>query len=146
MTVAAALQRTLDELEIRNAIARLALATDQGDLDEYASLFSEDALLEMRSESGKARVVSPTRGRSAILAGGQKRRADGIAGPGSHVAHAIQSSAVMLSGDTAQASTYVMIYKNTQAAPELMAMKIYHDEFIRTAEGWKVASRFIDPV
>jgi hypothetical protein len=141
-----AIRGAIDELEIRNAIARIAAATDQGELDEYASLFSEDAVLEMRSPPDKPVLVPPTKGRAAILAGGKKRRADGIVGPGSHVAHAIQASAITLAGDTAKARTYVIIYKNTHATPEPMAIKIYLDEFVRTPGGWKVISRLIDSV
>jgi hypothetical protein len=139
-------QRTIDELEIRNVIARLALATDLGDLDEYASLFTSDAHLEMRAEPGKPQVVPPTKGRDAILAGGQKRRADGMTGPGSHVAHTIQTSAVTVSGDSATARTYVVIYKNTHTKPEPLSLRVYNDEFVHTSDGWKLASRYIDPV
>jgi ketosteroid isomerase-like protein len=141
-----AIQRAVDESAIRNVIARIAAATDQGDLNEYASLFSDDAVLQMRSPPDKPAVVPPTRGRAAILAGGQKRRAEGMAGPGSHVAHAIQSSAVTVSGNTAQARTYVVIYKNAHAAPEAMAIRMYLDDLVRTPEGWKVSSRLIDSV
>jgi hypothetical protein len=139
-------QRMIDELEIRNVIARLAMATDLGDLDEYASLFTGDAHLEMRAEPGKPQVVPPTKGRDAILAGGKKRRADGMTGPGSHVAHTIQTCAVTVSGDAATAKTYVVIYKNTHTRPEPLSLKVYDDAFVRTSDGWKLASRYIDPV
>jgi hypothetical protein len=139
-------QRTIDELEIRNVIARLAMATDLGDLDEYASLFTGDGHLEMRAEPGKPQVVPPTKGRDAILAGGKKRRAEGMTGPGSHVAHTIQTCAVTVSGDAATAKTYVVIYKNTHTKPEPLSLRLYNDAFVRTSDGWKLASRYIDPV
>jgi hypothetical protein len=140
------MERTIDELEIRNVIARVAMATDLGDLHEYASLFTSDAHLEMRAEPGKPQVVPPTKGRDAILAGGQKRRADGMTGPGSHVAHAIQASAVTVSGASATARTYVVIYKNTDTRPEPLSLRVYNDELVRTPEGWKIAARYIDAV
>jgi SnoaL-like domain len=145
MTSEQEIRRALDEVEIRNVIARIAMATDRGNLEEYASLFSEDAHLEMRVEAGKPQVVPPTKGRVAILAGSTKRRADGISGPGSNSAHALQTSAIIVSGDSAKALTYVVLYKNTQATPEPLAIKLYNDTFVRTAQGWKVASRYIDP-
>jgi hypothetical protein len=146
MTSDQAIRRTMDEVEIRNTIARIALSTDLGDLEEYAACFAEDAHFEMRVEPGQPTVVPPTKGRAAILASSKNRRASGTSGPGSHVAHAIQTSAITVTGDKATGKTYVMIYKNTQAVPEPMAFKIYNDEFVRTSEGWKLAVRYIDPV
>jgi hypothetical protein len=141
-----AIQRMIDETEIRNVIARLAMATDRGDLEEYASLFAEDAVLEMRSPPGQPSVVPPSKGRAVILAGSQKRRADKIAGPDSDLAHAVQASAIKVTGDKATAQTYVVLYKNVRAKPDAVSMKIYNDEFVRTREGWKLAIRYIDPV
>src|SRR5579871_1022950 len=136
-------RRLLDEVEIRNTIARIELATDLGDLDDYAACFAEDAHFEMRVEPGQPTVVPPTKGRAAILASSKKRRASGTSGPGSHVAHAIQTSTITVSGDKATGKTYVVIFKNTQAAPEPMAFKVYNDEFVRTPEVWKLAVRYI---
>jgi hypothetical protein len=146
MTSEHAIRRAADEIEIRNTVARLAMATDSGALDEYASLFTEDAQFEVRSEPGKPPMIPPTKGRAAILAGGMKRRADGLTGPGTGIVHAIQTSAISITGDTAKARTYVVIYKNSQATPEASVIRVYNDEFVRTLEGWKVAARFIDPV
>jgi hypothetical protein len=144
MTSDQAMRRTIDELEIRNVIARIAVTTDGGSLEEYAAQFSEDAHLEMRVEPGKPSVVPPTKGRAAILASSTKRRADGISGPGTHMAHAIQTCAVTVTGDTAKGRTYVVIYKNTHAVPEPVGLKVYNDDFVRTPEGWKLAVRYID--
>ena len=76
------MRRAMDEVEIRNTIARIALSTDLGDLEEYAACFAEDAHFEMRVEPGQPTVVPPTKGRAAILASSKKRRASGTSGPG----------------------------------------------------------------
>jgi hypothetical protein len=146
MTTDPITRRVADELEIRNIIARIALTTDLGDLDEYASFFADDAHFEMRVEAGQTPLVPPTKGRAGIVAGSKKRRADGVSGPGCHMAHCLQTSTVAVTGDTAKAQTYVIVYKNTDKVPEPVAMKIYRDDYIRTAEGWKLSCRFIDPV
>lgn len=137
-------RRAIDELEIRNNIARMAIATDIGDLDEYASLFSDDAHLEMRADPGKPSMLPLTKGRAAILVGAKKRRDEGVSGPASHMVHAIQSSAITISGDTAKAITYVVIYKNAHTKPEGTSIKVYKDEFVRASDGWKLAARLID--
>ena len=75
------LQRVADELEIRNLLARLAQLADGGDLDDYVSLFAEDAVWE---GYGPAR-----RGKADILAGATERRAAGGQGPGTHSYHIV---------------------------------------------------------
>lgn len=139
-------QLALDEHEIRSVIVRLAMFTDGGDTEAYGALFTEDARLEMRAEPGQPSPVPPTEGRAAILAGSKQRREAGMTGPGTGAAHALQQSMVTVTGDTATAKTYVIIYKNANASPEALAMKVYNDEFVRTSEGWKLAVRYIDPV
>jgi len=137
-----AIRRAADESEIRNLIARIALATDVGDLDEFASLYAENATLQMRSVPG----VPPDQGLQAILAGSRKRRADGVTGPGSGMVHAIQSSAISVTGNEATAKTYAVLYRNVLTAPEGRGIIIYNDSFARTAEGWRLAVRYIDSV
>ena len=137
-----AIQRMVDETEIRNIIARIAIASDVGDLDEFASLYAGDATVQMRVVPG----LPPDEGLEAILAGSRKRRADGITGPGSGMVHAIQSSAISVAGDEASAMTYVVLYRNGHASPELSGILIYNDGFARTAEGWRLTSRCIDPL
>lgn len=38
------LQRVADDLEVRNIVARIAQLSDEGALDDYARLFTEDAV------------------------------------------------------------------------------------------------------
>jgi ketosteroid isomerase-like protein len=137
-----AFQRSADEAEIRNLIARIALATDVGDLGEFVSLYAEDATLQMRVVPD----LPPDAGIEAILAGSRKRRADGITGPGSGMVHAIQSSAIAVTGDEAKAQTYAVLYRNATSKPEISAIIIYNDAFVRTADGWRLSLRYIDPV
>jgi len=137
-----AIQRAVDETEIRNLIARIAFATDVGDLDEFASLYAEDACLQMRAVPG----LPPDEGLETILAGSRKRRADGITGPGSGMVHAIQSSAISVAGDEATAKTYVVLYRNDHTKPEMSGIIIYNDAFVRRAKGWRLSVRYIDPV
>ena len=137
------LRQVADELEIRNVIARLAQLADSGDLDEYGSLYTEDAHWELLSSPGDPSMMAPRRGRADIIAGGRERRASGGQGPGSHTRHVLSTSAVRVSGDTAVATSYLTFYKNTDTQPEIMIMTSYADQLKRTREGWKVASRIM---
>jgi ketosteroid isomerase-like protein len=137
-----ATRRGADISEIRNIIARIALAADLGDLEEFASLYSADATVQMRVVPD----LPPDVGLDAILAGAKKRRAGGITGPGSGMVHAIQSSAISVSGDKAASKTYVALYGNAHTRPELSAILIYSDSFARTADGWRLSERSVEPV
>jgi hypothetical protein len=137
-------RRVADELEVRNLIANLAILGDGGDLDQYSSLFTEDARWEMRSEPGTANVAAPIVGRVNILSAARGRRADGVSGPGSNNYHCILTSAVTLDGDRATAISYFAFLKSAATAPNLAMFRIYRDQFVRTREGWKVLSRYVD--
>ena len=119
-------QDAADITEIRNIIARIAIASDISDPGEFAELYAEDATLQMRVVPD----IPPDVGLEAILAGARKRRTDGITGPGSGLVHAIQQSAVSVSGDEATAKTYVVLYGNALAKPELNGVLIYNDAFV----------------
>ncbi|HEV8296815.1 MAG TPA: nuclear transport factor 2 family protein [Acidimicrobiales bacterium] len=129
-------RRLADELEIRNLIARLAHLADGGDLNEYVSLFTEDASWEMPG--------GPRRGRADILAGATERRTTGTTGPGSATRHVLTTIGVTIDdADTATTDSYWMFYGDTTTAPAVRLMGLYHDTFRRTDEGWKLARREI---
>jgi 3-phenylpropionate/cinnamic acid dioxygenase small subunit len=132
------LQRIADELEIRNVIHRLAQLADEGTLEDYAALFTEDAVW-----GGSAFGVR--RGKADIIAGGRERRASGVAGPGSHKRHVITTTAVQVAGDRAQARSYMLFYVDCDTAPKVGVATVYQDEFRRTPSGWKLAQRSIEP-
>lgn len=131
-------RQVADELEIRNLLARLAQLADDGDLNEYIGLFTEDAIWEMPA-------YSPRRGHEDLLAGARERRAAGTQGPGTNTHHVIVNVAVWLDGDNARTKAYFMFVGNTNAAPVYRSMGVYNDRFVRTAAGWKMQHRQITP-
>ena len=131
------LRRVADELEIRNLLARLAHLADDGDLDEYIQLFTDDA----RWDAGAAFGCKV--GHEEIRAGVVERRSTGTAGPGSHSRHVITTSAVEVAGDRATGCSIFHFYVNTNEAPQLALLGVYEDEFARTDRGWCLAHRKI---
>lgn len=128
--------RLADELEIRNLVARLAQLADMGDLEEYVSLFTDDAAWEMPG--------GPRHGQADIMAGAKERRAAGTTGPGSNTRHVISTVAVRADGtDTASSDSYWQFFGNTTTAPAVQLMGHYHDTLRRTPDGWKLARREI---
>jgi hypothetical protein len=147
------IQWAVDELEIRNVIASLALLSDMGDIDEWGMLFTEDADYTTASGAG-------WHGRAEIVESGRQRRARGTHGPGSNNRHLSASVVVRSTGpDTAEAESYLAMYKDlipegdnhsaegsgtdgpAEKSPELLVLGYYRDRFRRTSEGWKVAHR-----
>ncbi len=124
-----------DELQVRNLIARIAQLADMGGLDDYVQCFTRDACWEMPG--------APRRGWDDIRAGGQQRRATGQSGPGSASRHVITTVAVSVAGDVAEATSYWQFYIATDSAPQLQSMGHYDDEFVRTADGWRLDRRHI---
>ena len=147
------IQWAVDELEIRNVIASLALLSDMGDIDEWGTLFTEDA--DYTTESGAG-----WHGRAEIVESARQRRARGTHGPGSNNRHLSASVLVRSTGpDTAEAESYLAMYKDrvpddddplsespgqdeeVEKSPTLLVLGYYRDRFLRTSDGWKVAHR-----
>jgi hypothetical protein len=147
------IQWAVDELEIRNVIASLALLSDRGDIEEWGLLFAEDA--DYTTATGSA-----WHGRADIVASGRQRRERGTHGPGSGNRHLSASVLVRSTGpDTAEAESYLAMYKDLEPegddhaaedvgedgeitkSPTLLVLGYYRDRFTRTSDGWKVAHR-----
>ena len=130
-------QQVAGELAIRNLIARLAQLADDGDLDEYIQLFTDDA----RWDAGAA--FGCRTGHDEIRAGAVERRASGTAGPGTHTRHVITTSVVSAQGDSGTGRSVFHFYRKTDGVPELALIGIYEDAFERTERGWCLAHRKI---
>jgi uncharacterized protein (TIGR02246 family) len=126
-------RRVADELEIRTVVARLAQYADDGDLDDYLDLFTEDAVWNMPG--------APRTGRADIRAGAEARRASGETGPGSHSRHMVTTMAVTLDGDDGVCDSYWLFYVDTDSAPVVKLCGAYRDTFRRAPSGWKLARR-----
>jgi len=133
--------RVAAELEIRNLIARVAQLADHGDLEEYASLFTEDGSWEFPGR--------PRRGRADILVGARERRSQKITGPGSATRHVITTLAVQVAavqvaeGTTAIADSYWLFWRDTTTSPVLFNMGHYHDVVRHEGGAWRIARREI---
>jgi SnoaL-like domain len=146
------IQWAVDELQIRNVIASLALLSDMGDIEEWGMLFAADADYTIGGRPFE-------KGRAAIVESGAGRRARGTHGPGSNNRHLSASVLVRSTGpDTAEAVSYLAMYKDLPPEgdgsdpenlgkegetkfPELMVLGTYRDRFRRTTDGWKVTHR-----
>jgi uncharacterized protein (TIGR02246 family) len=124
------------ELEIRNVISRIAILADQGDLDEYADQFTEDAVWTLPG--------APRRGRAAIRAGAEERRGQGITGPGTATRHLSTTVTVSVERpDRAVADSYFVFLQDTTTSPTIVNMGAYHDTLVRQGQTWRLARREI---
>ncbi|MFE4667552.1 nuclear transport factor 2 family protein [Streptomyces sp. NPDC056716] len=128
----------MDELAVRNVLARIAHTSDTGTIEEYAACFTEDARWEMAGR--------PVRhGRAEIAAAGAERRGAGTTGPGTHTRHLVSTVAVTVDGDRAVAESCWQFCTGTAARPVLAAMGSYHDTLRRTEAGWLLSERIVRP-
>ena len=132
------LQRVADDLEVRSAVARIAQLSDEGGLDDYLAMFTDDAVWDGGS------VFGVRKGHADILAGAKERRAAGTSGPGSHNRHVITTSAVRVEGDVARVRSYFLFYVECDKTPSARVVGVYQDEFRRSKAGWKLARRVIE--
>ena len=131
-----ATQRIVDDIAIRNDLARIAHLADHGDdLDDYLSCFTTDAAWNF---PGGGR-----HGHADIRAGSEERRADGSAGPGSNSRHFVSTIDIRLTGDTATSDSYFMYVSQTDVAPRIANTGHYRDAWTRTDSGWRIKERVV---
>jgi 3-phenylpropionate/cinnamic acid dioxygenase small subunit len=133
-----------DDAQIRSVLARIAQLADAGDLDEYLSLFTEDAVWAMPDNPSVGMVANEKRGHAEIRAGAEERRASGLQGPGTQSRHVLTTTAVSVgSDDRATVRSYFMFLVDTTTTPSVRTAGQYDDVLVRTADGWKLSHRTI---
>jgi 3-phenylpropionate/cinnamic acid dioxygenase small subunit len=134
------------DADIRNVLARLAHLADSGDLDEYLTLFTEDAVWGMPDNPSIGMLANERRGHAEIRAGAEERRASGLQGPGTNTRHVLTTTAVHFeSDDRASARSYFLFFVSTTTEPVVRTMGQYDDVLVRGERGWQLAHRTITP-
>lgn len=132
------------DAEIRTVLARIAQLADTGDLEEYLTLFTEDAVWGMPDNPAVGMTANEKKGHAEILAGAQERRASGLQGPGTESRHVLTTIAINVeSEDRATARSYFMFFDSTSTTPTLRTMGQYDDVLVKGERGWQLARRRI---
>ena len=132
------------DAEIRTLLARIAQLADTGDLEEYLTLFTEDAVWGMPDNPAVGMTANEKKGHAEILAGAQERRASRLQGPGTESRHVLTTIAIDVeSDDRATARSYFMFFGSTSTAPTLRTMGQYDDVLVKGERGWQLARRRI---
>jgi hypothetical protein len=146
------LQQVVDELAIRNLLARVhntidALRRGDATAEDYDANWTEDGIWE-----------SPTMGTYHGHEGHQKRRDEAAAlareggaripdgqAPGSGAYHITVSTEVRLLGDVAICDSKFLYGTSQGTGGQIHQVGRYHDEVRRTPEGWKLSHRTVFP-
>jgi uncharacterized protein (TIGR02246 family) len=132
------------DAEIRTLLARIAQLADTGDLEEYLTCFTEDAVWAMPDNPAVGMTANEKRGHAEILQGAQERRASRLQGPGTESRHVLTTIAVTMDGDArATVRSYFMFFGTTSTAPTLRTMGQYDDVVVKGERGWQLAHRTI---
>ena len=121
-----ALATLLAERAIERLIVDYAALNDAGDWDAVAALYLPDG----RMSRPTAPDVFIT-GREAILAAFRAR-------PPRASRHIVANIRVNLAGDSAQATSQILLFNAAGAAP---LVGTYRDRLVLTADGWRFAER-----
>ncbi len=132
------------DAEIRTLLARIAQLADTGDLDEYITLFTGDAVWAMPENPLLGLAANSRQGHEEILEGARERRASGLQGPGTDTRHVLTTLAIEVIDDThANARSYFLFFGATSTTPELRTMGQYDDVLVKGEHGWQLAHRTI---
>jgi uncharacterized protein (TIGR02246 family) len=119
-----------DEDQIRRTLSEYSQRFDDGQFDEWADLFTEDAQLVVTGQV--------TEGRAAI-----RHYMVTVQSAGSRGMHVTTNSLVDVDGDSATASTDYMYVRPGEKGHTIIAAGRYHDQLVRTRERWRFRVREI---
>ncbi|MFC0863198.1 nuclear transport factor 2 family protein [Sphaerimonospora cavernae] len=125
--------QTNDDLLIRGLIGHAARLADEGDPDDYRTVYTHDATWTL-GESSQSGIEE-------IVANARRLRAGGVSGPGTATRHLVVPLEVTVDGDTATAVSYFLFFADTDSAPTARMFGVYTDEFVRTLDGWRIRRR-----
>lgn len=129
------LQELTDRLDIAEVLARYCVALDTRDWDLLQQVFAADAACDYGS------VGSP-QGIPAIAAAIR-----GTIGDLDATQHLTGNVLVDLDGDRATASCYLLsqhVRRGQEGGEEYLIGGRYHDELVRTPDGWRIRTRRLD--
>lgn len=123
-----------DRAEISDVIARYAMATDLGSIDEYTQCLAPDVEV----------VIGATihRGHASVVESLLAARASGLMGPGSGALHHVAASVIDVVDGVTATSVTPWIF-TTPGDPPGVRSGWYRDRLSRTALGWRIARREI---
>ncbi|WFS69723.1 nuclear transport factor 2 family protein (plasmid) [Agrobacterium leguminum] len=126
------LQYLADRLAISDVLAACARYLDEYDIDAVGERFTDDCMMDQGPGRG-----GPIRGREAVVAGMKTRQARFR-----RTNHHLGQSIVEISGDTADATTYVHAWHETWDGLKQEAKLRYRDKLKRSADGrWRISER-----
>jgi len=132
------------DAEIRTVLAHIAQLADTGDLDEYITMFTSDAVWAMPENPLLGMPANSRQGHEAILEGARERRASGLQGPGTDTRHVLTTLAIEVVDDAhANARSYFLYFGETSTAPAVKTMGQYDDVLVKGEHGWQLAHRTI---
>jgi ketosteroid isomerase-like protein len=121
---------SLDRLEVAELVHRYCDALCRRDHDAWVHTFAETGVWN----SGRGEVV----GHDALSAAFLK-----IMALFEHVLQLTHNGEVEVSGDTARGRWYITEYGLTSKGRRTFYIVHYDDDYLRTAEGWRFASRVV---
>jgi ketosteroid isomerase-like protein len=149
------LQAAEDYIQIERLLMRYAAALNTQDADGYVSLFTPDAVFELRRQAGEPPFLGPFRGREALRkqwfpddsAAGAKRGETREFGPMRHVTTNYE---IDVHGDTATVRAFFMEVVSNGAntppgskPPTIHAMGRYEDELVKQDGRWLFSKRVV---
>lgn len=129
------LARVEAELAIRRIIFDYSALLDKGEWDAYIDLFAPDG--EWKNDDGHYKGQAAIRQMlsEAVRPAPAER-------PARVFYHFNVNERIDVDGDRASAvSRYMFVMRGTDKAPRVALAGLYHDEFVRIGETWKIAKR-----
>ena len=126
-----AMQRLVDQLEIRELVARYNYAIDEGRPEEWVSTFVADGTFEstaLGAHTGPEALHAFVTGYIAAVTG----------------RHCTSDFVIDVDGDEARSRCYLIAINNA-GAPIVSATAVYDDVLRRTPDGWRFVHRKVTP-
>ncbi len=120
--------------ELRALVDGYGVAVDDGDVESFCSLFTDDAVLSVLDADGAERSRYEGAAELATLPPKLARY--------DRTLHLVSTHHARVDGDRARGTAYCEAHHRSGDVDRILYIR-YEDDYVRTAAGWRIAARTV---
>lgn len=131
------MEAIFDRQTIIDLLTRYVTTMDNNEWDALAECFTDDAVAGFGSVGPEMHGIEAIRDELRAICDAME------------TFHMIGNFVIEIDGDTAKSTSYLVcnqVMRDAVGGPTFFVNGKYHDELVRTADGWRIKSKHLEPI